>query len=269
VVSSLKIWYRASLKFVLRKIDVALLNVYGAPYYYYYYYYYHTATSAQYMNIKKQQPTCRTTSHAPTGTGVFGATSMNGGEGGAATGRNLMGKTGTYRYMAPKVIRHEAYSSSVDVYSFAIMVWQFLTHEDPFLDVPSTEAARLVAFEQQQPPLPKKTPKALVDLIQTNWSDQPREWWDFEKVTAMLQQIQETSIMAEEKKWLEASYDHPIYSCEEEDEVEDEIAMEQKQQKGAFRRQPKLKAPDTNGPKQGGSRLSNFFGVHKKTGKKQ
>jgi serine/threonine protein kinase len=194
---------------------------------------------------------------------------MNGGGDGAAAGRNLTGETGTYRWMAPEVIRHEAYSSSADVYSFAIMVWQFLTHEDPFLDVPSTEAARLVAFEQQRPPLPKKTPQALVDLIQANWSDQPSERWDFEKVTATLQQIQETGITAEEKTWLEASYGHPVYSCEEEEEVEDEIATEQKQQKGAFRRQPKLKVPDTNGPKRGGSRLSNFFGVHKKIGKKQ
>mgnify|MGYP000137617621 CR=1 FL=1 len=35
--------------------------------------------------------------------------------GAAAAGRNLTGETGTYRWMAPEVIRHEAYFSLADV----------------------------------------------------------------------------------------------------------------------------------------------------------
>jgi serine/threonine protein kinase len=217
----------------------------------------------------------------------FGATAEAGGigeslsGGGGGGGRNLTGETGTYRWMAPEVVRHEAYSNKADVYSFAIMMWQFLTHEEPFLDVSSTEAARLVALERKRPPLPKKTPKALEDFIQTNWSDQPRERWDFEKVTATLKQIQENSITAEEKTWLEASYGHPVYQDDDDDVLEEEIAkqklLQQKagQQKAGRRQSSKLKVPDLkvpfsdNGPKKAGSLLSNFFGVNKKTEKKQ
>lgn len=32
--------------------------------------------------------------------------------------------TGSYRYMAPEVFRHEPYNSRVDVYSFSMIVYQ-------------------------------------------------------------------------------------------------------------------------------------------------
>lgn len=45
----------------------------------------------------------------------------------ANPGEELTAETGTYRYMAPEVIRHESYSSNADVYSFGILLWQLIT----------------------------------------------------------------------------------------------------------------------------------------------
>lgn len=45
----------------------------------------------------------------------------------ADCGQELTAETGTYRYMAPEVIRHESYSSNADVYSFGILLWQLIT----------------------------------------------------------------------------------------------------------------------------------------------
>jgi hypothetical protein len=45
----------------------------------------------------------------------------------ANRGQELTAETGTYRYMAPEVIRHESYSSNADVYSFGILLWQLIT----------------------------------------------------------------------------------------------------------------------------------------------
>lgn len=45
----------------------------------------------------------------------------------ANTGQELTAETGTYRYMAPEVIRHESYSSNADVYSFGILLWQLIS----------------------------------------------------------------------------------------------------------------------------------------------
>ena len=38
-------------------------------------------------------------------------------------------ETGTYQWMAPEVIRHEAYDKRCDVYSYAILAWEMLTDQ--------------------------------------------------------------------------------------------------------------------------------------------
>ncbi len=128
--------------------------------------------------------------------------------------RNLTGETGTYRWMAPEVMRHESYTTNADVYSFAIMLWQFLTHEEPFLDVSSIDAARLVAVEKQRPPLPSNTPNNVANIISLNWDDNPSSRWPFEKLSAELRKLQNT-ITAEEQAYLGSSYGHPVYEYEE------------------------------------------------------
>lgn len=37
---------------------------------------------------------------------------------------NLTGETGSYRYMAPEVFRHEYYGTPVDVYAFSMIAYQ-------------------------------------------------------------------------------------------------------------------------------------------------
>lgn len=132
----------------------------------------------------------------------------------ARDSRNLTGETGTYRWMAPEVIRHESYSTFADVYSFAITLWQLLTREDPFLDVSSLDAARLVAVEKQRPPLPSKTPQGVADIITTNWDDNPSTRWPFEKLSTELRQLQ-SRLTAEELEFLASSAGHPVYEYEE------------------------------------------------------
>lgn len=45
---------------------------------------------------------------------------------------DLTAETGTYRWMAPEVIRHEPYSTKADVYSFGIVLWEMITKDQPF-----------------------------------------------------------------------------------------------------------------------------------------
>ena len=167
--------------------------------------------------------------------------------------RNLTGETGTYRWMAGEVIRHEDYSFSADVYSFAIILWQLLTREEPFMDVESVEAARLVARELRRPPMPPEVPAALEEMIKANWDDNPSSRWTFERISTDLRKLQ-NSLTAEEKGYLESAHGHPVYDHEEPNlEVEKVEKPAKKESKASkIHRSP---------------RLSSFFG-QKNTGNK-
>lgn len=128
---------------------------------------------------------------------------------------------GTYRWMAPEVVRREAYSNMADVYSFAIMVWQFVTHEEPYYDLGAAEAACLVAGEMLRPPIPEKAPTSIRELIEANWSDDPNSRWKFERVAETLKTLQ-GSLSPQEKTWLESAHGHPVYH-ESRDEEEKEV----------------------------------------------
>ncbi|KAI2488907.1 protein tyrosine kinase [Fragilaria crotonensis] len=86
----------------------------------------------------------------------------------ANQGQELTAETGTYRYMAPEVIRHESYSSNADVYSFGILLWQLITREVPFSTMTPIQAAFSVA-QGRRPEIPTSTPPRLREIISACW----------------------------------------------------------------------------------------------------
>src|SRR5210317_411979 len=61
-------------------------------------------------------------------------------------GGDLTAETGTYRYMAPEVIKHERYQYSADIYSLSTLMWEMITREAPFKKLSQIEAAGSVAL---------------------------------------------------------------------------------------------------------------------------
>ncbi|KAB5544536.1 hypothetical protein DKX38_012648 [Salix brachista] len=57
----------------------------------------------------------------------------------------MTGETGSYRYMAPEVFKHRKYDKKVDVFSFAMILYEMLEGESPFLNFEPYEAAKHVA----------------------------------------------------------------------------------------------------------------------------
>ncbi|KAG8383070.1 hypothetical protein BUALT_Bualt05G0146400 [Buddleja alternifolia] len=57
----------------------------------------------------------------------------------------LTGETGSYRYMAPEVFKHRKYDKKVDVFSFAMILYEMLEGEPPFSNYEPYEAARHVS----------------------------------------------------------------------------------------------------------------------------
>jgi serine/threonine protein kinase len=48
---------------------------------------------------------------------------------------------GTYRWMAPEMIKRKSYGRKVDVYGFGLMLWEMLTGTIPYVDMNPMQAA--------------------------------------------------------------------------------------------------------------------------------
>lgn len=120
-------------------------------------------------------------------------------------------EAGTYRWMAPEVFRHEPYNFKVDQYSFAIVLWQLLTREKPYVDKEQEDAARLAAYDFQRPPIPKGTPKDVLSLIDRCWSEDPEDRPMFHDICDMIEKWNNT-LTKSEQSWLNQGNGHPIYS---------------------------------------------------------
>ncbi|XP_072093396.1 serine/threonine-protein kinase VIK isoform X2 [Arachis hypogaea] len=57
----------------------------------------------------------------------------------------MTGETGSYRYMAPEVFKHRRYDKKVDVFSFAMILYEMLEGEPPFTNLEPYEGAKHVA----------------------------------------------------------------------------------------------------------------------------
>lgn len=88
--------------------------------------------------------------------------------------RPMTGETGSYRWMAPEIIRHEAYDAKCDVYSFGVLMCECVTLRVPFRHLSPVEVAFAVARDHARPPLPP-LPASIADLICACWARDPRD----------------------------------------------------------------------------------------------
>ncbi|UZN99955.1 uncharacterized protein OCT59_001214 [Rhizophagus irregularis] len=76
---------------------------------------------------------------------------------------------GVLPYMAPEVLRGQQYTKSADIYSFGIIMNEFLSEEIPFNDIPHDEFLAIKICKGLRPTISKDIPKLLADLIIKCW----------------------------------------------------------------------------------------------------
>lgn len=104
---------------------------------------------------------------------------------------------GTLHYMAPEVLLGEDFDEKADVYSFGLVLWEFMSETVPWNNVlvKFEDFKEHVAIRQERPKMPPNVPHRLVSLIESCWNQNP-------KVRPTIKQIVECNI-----------FDHLIIEC--------------------------------------------------------
>jgi len=99
-------------------------------------------------------------------------------------------EAGTFHWMAPEVATGN-YSEKADIYSFAMVLFEFICQEIPFEDLEPVDVLKSTS-DGQRPDMeavPPNTPKALVDLMEDCWRHRPEERPTFEYICRTLDEI--------------------------------------------------------------------------------
>ncbi|KAF8378221.1 hypothetical protein HHK36_029560 [Tetracentron sinense] len=105
----------------------------------------------------------------------------------------MTAETGTYRWMAPELystvtLRHgekKHYNHKVDVYSFAIVLWELVHNKLPFEGMSNLQAAYAAAFKNTRPNA-ENLPGDLAIILTSCWNEDPNTRPNFSQIVQML-----------------------------------------------------------------------------------
>ncbi|GMP72427.1 hypothetical protein CsSME_00030475 [Camellia sinensis var. sinensis] len=97
---------------------------------------------------------------------------------------------GTYRWMAPEMIKRKSYGRKVDVYSFGLILWELVAGTIPYEDMTPIQAAFAVVNKNLRPAIPEDCPPAMRALIEQCWSLHPDKRPEFWQVVKVLEQFE-------------------------------------------------------------------------------
>jgi serine/threonine protein kinase len=98
------------------------------------------------------------------------------------------GFVGTAQWMAPELLRSSPfYDEKVDVYSFAVLLWELLTLQRPYEGLTQDQLVLGVIDRGMRPLIPSHFgPPGLVALIYECWAENPNDRPSFERIVSVL-----------------------------------------------------------------------------------
>merc|ERR1711920_596170 len=99
---------------------------------------------------------------------------------------------GTCHWMAPECFSSSNYDEMVDVYSFAMIMFEIICREIPFEEEEPVNVGRLIS-EGERPDLeavPPDCPPAMSHLMIRSWAQDPKARPDFQEIARQLHPLQ-------------------------------------------------------------------------------
>ena len=98
----------------------------------------------------------------------------------------MTGETGSYRFMAPEVYRHEDYTETVDIYSYGMILYYLLSGRPPWASMNGLMAVERAAKEGDRPNIPRDWDERLSNLLQRCWDENPQARPSFQNILEVL-----------------------------------------------------------------------------------
>ncbi|KAF7123976.1 hypothetical protein RHSIM_Rhsim12G0079000 [Rhododendron simsii] len=105
----------------------------------------------------------------------------------------MTGETGSYRYMAPEVFKHRKYDKKVDVFSFAMILYEMLEGDPPLSHYEPYEAAKQVAEGRRPAFRVKGYISELRELTEQCWAADMNQRPSFLEILKRLEKIKDAT----------------------------------------------------------------------------
>ncbi|CAH8386481.1 unnamed protein product [Eruca vesicaria subsp. sativa] len=96
---------------------------------------------------------------------------------------------GTYRWMAPEMIKRKPHGRKADVYSFGLVLWEMVAGAIPYEEMNPIQAAFAVVHKNIRPVVPGDCPAAMKALIEQCWSVAPDKRPEFLQIVKVLEEF--------------------------------------------------------------------------------
>lgn len=114
---------------------------------------------------------------------------------------------GTLPWTAPEMLKGLAVTTKADVYSYAIVMWEFLSRAEPYPNIPRYHLIEKVGEIGIRPDIPQNNHIAFCELMQKCWEKYPEDRPDFSEIIVYLNDF----IREEDEKNALVSNDEELY----------------------------------------------------------
>ncbi|RIA98767.1 kinase-like domain-containing protein, partial [Glomus cerebriforme] len=82
---------------------------------------------------------------------------------------------GIIPYMAPEILQGQNYTAASDIYSFGMIMWEFMTGRRPFWNENHDTVLVIKICDGLRPPIVTNAPEGYIELMKECWNSDPNK----------------------------------------------------------------------------------------------